>query len=230
MRILLVEDEAKLAHIIRLNLESEGYEVVEVAEGEIALQTSQEQYFDLILLDVMIPGINGFEVCKQIRLRNTSTPIIFLSARNTTDDRIQGLRLGADDYIVKPFNLEELLLRISIVLKRSQDASDTPDRFTWSSFWVDFSNYKAETLQGVVDLSAKETLLLRLLLENEGKAVSRAEILKAVWGYDVYPTTRTIDNFILQFRRYFEADHKNPKFFHSVRGVGYRFESSETNQ
>lgn len=224
MRILLVEDEPSLAKIIKLNLEHEGFEVVHTASGLSALDLSTNQHFDCILLDVMIPELTGFEVCQQIRLQDSSTPIIFLSARNTAEDRIKGLKLGADDYMVKPFNLEELLLRINGSIKRAQAVDKSGnDRFAWDQFWIDFTNYRALTLNGEVDLSAKETKLLHLLTEQEGRAVSRTEILKVVWGYDVYPTTRTIDNFILQFRRYFEKNPRQPQFFKSVRGVGYKF-------
>lgn len=225
MRILLVEDERSLAKVIKLNLENEGYEVVWEDHGTSALQTVFAQHFDLVLLDVMLPGLNGYQVCEQIRLRDTRLPILFISARNTAIDRINGLKLGADDYIVKPFNLEELLLRVQIAIKRSPSGTKLSDQdlFSWDNFWINFDQLRANTLVGEVDLSAKENLLLKLFIEREGDVISREEILKTVWGYDVFPSTRTIDNFVLQFRKYFEENPRQPKYFKSIRGVGYKF-------
>ncbi len=224
MRILLVEDEKSLREAIQLNLELEGYEVVAVADGRNALVTSQNQHFDLIVLDVMIPIIDGFAVCEQIRLSDLKTPIIFLTAKDSPQDRVQGLRIGADDYLNKPFHLEELLLRIRNVLKRSNPRVEAGlTVFKFGDNTVDFSNFRAENKDGEISLSKRESELLKLLIDKRNKAVSRQEILQAVWGYDVYPSTRTIDNFILAFRKYFESDPKKPVFFKSVRGIGYRF-------
>lgn len=225
MRILLVEDEKSLRETIQLNLEIEGYEVVTAADGRAALDTYAGQHFDLILLDVMLPGIDGFKVCEQIRLTDSKTPIIFLTAKDTTQDRLQGLRLGADDYLQKPFHLEELLLRIKNVFKRTiPQLEESLQSFRFGNYIIDFRNYTAMTNQGEINLTKKEAMLLKLLIDRKNDVVSRQEILQTVWGYDVYPSTRTIDNFILSFRKYFEKNPKEPEYFISIRGVGYRFE------
>ena len=225
MRILLVEDEKSLREAIQLNLSLEGYEVVPVADGHAALSTYRQQHFDLLILDVMLPGIDGFKVCQQIRLTDQDTPIIFLTAKDTTQDRVNGLKIGADDYLNKPFHLEELLLRIKNVLKRSRPEIKTDlNHFAFGKNTIDFGNYQANTESGRIDLTKRETMLLKLLVDKKNQVVSRQEILQTVWGYDVYPSTRTIDNFILAFRKYFEEDPKNPQHFISVRAVGYRFD------
>lgn len=224
MRILLVEDEENIRAVVKLNLELDNFEVVEADTGRKALRYAQEQHFDLIILDVMLPEVDGFQVCEQIRLTNTEVPIIFLTAKDTAMDRIQGLRRGADDYLTKPFNLEELQLRVQSLLRRSMRSSDNPvDVYQFNGFWINFQTYTAKGLHGEFNLTKKEAMLLRLLTERRHEVVSRNQILQSVWGYDVYPSTRTIDNFILSFRKYFETNPKEPRYFHSVRGVGYKF-------
>lgn len=224
MRILLAEDEENIRDIVKLNLELENFEVVETDNGKEAVQLFHEQHFDLIILDVMMPEMNGFEVCEQIRLTNTSVPVIFLTAKDTSQDRITGLKKGADDYLTKPFTLEELLLRIQNLLKRSnRQAHDESEVFTFGSNKVNFATFEAVGNQGAFNLTKKEAMLLKLLVERKNEVVSRNQILQFVWGYDVFPTTRTIDNFILSFRKYFEEDPANPRYFLSIRGVGYKF-------
>ncbi|MBL4736123.1 MAG: response regulator transcription factor [Flavobacteriales bacterium] len=225
-RILLVEDEDHLREVIRLNLDLEGYDVTDVGNGRIALEEIDRKRFDLVLLDVMLPEINGFQVCESIRLRNMKVPILILSAKGGSQDRIQGLKLGADDYLAKPFNLEELLLRVKILLKRTDrdGINISSDRFEFGGNMVDFSSFEIVTSRGVRKLlSKKEIMLLRLLIDRQNTVVSREQILESVWGYDVYPSTRTIDNYILAFRKYFEKDPKSPKYFISIRGIGYKF-------
>lgn len=223
-RILVVEDEKDLADTIKLNLELEDYHPIVVNDGLDAISAFKEQSFDLVILDIMIPSINGIEVCENIRLQDSSVPIMFLSAKSRSEDRILGLKKGGDDYLTKPFNLEELILRISNLIARNQtNTSNTITTYSFGENSVDFDSYEAIGKQGKFTLTNKESLLLKLLIENEGEVVSRERILQAVWGYSVYPSTRTIDNFVLAFRRYFEDDQKNPKFFISLRGVGYKF-------
>ncbi|MFN4123688.1 MAG: response regulator transcription factor [Flavobacteriales bacterium] len=228
-RILLVEDEESLIDVIRLNLDLEGYHVVVAKDGKTALKVALEERFDLIILDVMLPEINGFDVCESIRLENQSVPIIFLTAKNTSQDRVAGLKLGADDYLAKPFNLEELLLRVNILIKRGQErqAAQSPtDVFDFSGNTINFSDYSIKTHKGEeMRLSKKEIQLLRLLIDRKNEVVSRKQILEKVWGYDIYPSTRTIDNFILNFRKYFEVDSREPRHFESIRGVGYMFKA-----
>ena len=224
MRILLVEDEENIRDVVKLNLEIEGYEVVETDNGKEAVRLSQEQHFDLLVLDVMLPEMNGFEVCEQVRLSNHETPIIFLTAKDSAQDRIAGLKKGADDYLTKPFTLEELLLRVQKLLKRSnKQAAEEAEMYRFGKYEVNFSNFEAIGNQGLFTMTKKESMLFKLLVERKNEVVSRNQILQFVWGYDVFPSTRTIDNFILSFRKYFEEDPHNPKHFLSIRGVGYKF-------
>jgi two-component system, OmpR family, alkaline phosphatase synthesis response regulator PhoP len=224
-RILLVEDEENIRTAVKINLELEGYEVVGTDNGKMAIKFVNEQHFDLIILDVMLPEVDGFQICEQIRLTNNEVPIIFVTAKDSSADRIAGLKRGGDDYLTKPFNLEELLLRISNLIKRSQRAGETAamDTYHFGEQWINFQTYTAKGQHGEFNLTKKEAMLLKLLIERKNEVVSRNQILQAVWGYDVYPSTRTIDNFILSFRKYFEPDPKEPRYFHSVRGVGYKF-------
>lgn len=225
--ILLVEDEESLHETLKLNLELEGYEVTSAFDGAAALQAVQNEYFDLIILDVMLPQIDGFGVTQNIRLTHNEVPILILSAKNTSADRVLGLKRGADDYLIKPFNLEELLLRVQKLIeknKKLQDRSTVGDTYSFGGHVVNFKAQEAVTIKGArIELSKKEAMLLKLLIENKNEVVPREKILQAVWGYNVYPTTRTIDNFILNFRKYFEEDSRAPKYFHSVRGVGYKY-------
>jgi two-component system alkaline phosphatase synthesis response regulator PhoP len=224
IRILLVEDEENIRETLKLNLELEGYEVIAVANGKDVMRVYGDQHFDLILLDIMLPEVDGLQLCEQIRLLNTEIPIIFLTAKDAGTDKIQGLKKGADDYITKPFHLEELLLRVQNLLKRSQkNSSASLEEFSFGNNYVNFKNLDARGLQGDIKLTKKEAMLLKLLIERRGEVVSRQQILQSVWGYDVYPSTRTIDNFILSFRKYFEEDPRNPVYIHSVRSVGYQF-------
>jgi two-component system alkaline phosphatase synthesis response regulator PhoP len=225
--ILLVEDEENLHEALKLNLELEGYEITSAYDGSAALKSVADEYFDLIILDVMLPEIDGINVTESVRLQNNDVPILILSAKNTSADRVLGLKKGADDYLTKPFNLEELLLRVQKLInknKKMQDKETVGDTYSFGNNIIDFKAQEAKIKKGeTVQLSKKETMLLKLLIENKNEVVPREKILQAVWGYNVYPTTRTIDNFILSFRKYFEEDSRNPRYFHSVRGVGYKY-------
>ena len=225
--ILLVEDEENLHETLKLNLEMEGYSVTSAYDGSEAMKMVEEEYFDLIIMDVMLPEMDGLSVTENIRLNNNDVPVLILSAKNTGQDRVLGLRKGADDYLTKPFNLEELLLRIDKLIVKNKKIVDKDfafDTYTFDENTIDFKAQELTLKDGnKVELSKKETMLLRLLIENKNQVVTREKILQSVWGYKVYPNTRTIDNFILTFRKYFETDSRNPKHFHSVRGVGYKF-------
>jgi two-component system alkaline phosphatase synthesis response regulator PhoP len=227
LSILLVEDEENLHEALKLNLQMEGYEVSSAYEGVKALHMIRQEYFDLIILDVMLPGADGISIAETIRIQNIDTPVLMLSAKNTSADRVMGLKKGADDYLTKPFNLEELLLRVHKLIeknKKLQRKNSLGETYLFGKNKIDFKAQEAINKKGqTIQLSKKETMLLKLLIENKNEVVPREKILQAVWGYNVYPTTRTIDNFILNFRKYFENDSKNPKFFHSVRGVGYKY-------
>ena len=226
-RILLVEDEKTLYESLKLNLELEGYKVILATDGQQALDKFRNGHFDLIILDVMLPEIDGFDVCETIRLENAKVPILFLSAKNTSMDKVEGLKRGGDDYLGKPFDLQEFLMRVKVLNKRgkalSADSDDSPDVVTFGDNRVDFSSYEITTWKGEhKQLSAKEIKLLKLLVEKQGEVVSREEILRKVWGYNTYPFTRTIDNYILAFRKYFEKNPRQPEFIFSIRGVGYK--------
>jgi two-component system, OmpR family, alkaline phosphatase synthesis response regulator PhoP len=225
--ILLVEDEENLHEALKLNLELEGYSVTSAYDGAAALKSLQAEYFDLLILDVMLPEMDGINVTETVRLNNNEVPILILSAKNSSADRVLGLKKGADDYLAKPFNLEELLLRVKKLIeknKKLQDKESIGNTYTFGNNTIDFKAQEAIKKTGEkIQLSKKETMLLKLLIENKNEVVPREKILQAVWGYNVYPTTRTIDNFILSFRKYFEEDSRNPKYFHSVRGVGYKY-------
>jgi two-component system alkaline phosphatase synthesis response regulator PhoP len=225
--LLVVEDEESLREAIKLNLELEGYEVTTVDNGAAVLKAVKHEYFDLIILDIMLPEMDGITVCENIRMQNNEVPILFLSARNSGADRIEGLKKGGDDYITKPFNLEELLLRVEKLVvknKKLKERNAAPDVYTFGRCKIDFTAQSGKDKDGkTLELSKKEVALLKLLVEHKNEVVSREHILQVVWGYNVYPTTRTIDNFILNFRKYFEKDTRSPRHFHSVRGVGYKF-------
>lgn len=225
--ILLVEDEENLHEALKLNLEMDGYSVSSAFNGTEALKAVQAEYFDLVVLDIMLPELDGIGVTEGIRIQHIDVPILILSARNSSSDRVLGLKKGADDYLTKPFNLEELMLRVEKLIqknKKMQDKESIGNEYEFGGNKIDFRAQEATTWNGqLVQLSKKEAMLLKLLVENKNEVVTREKILQVVWGYNVYPTTRTIDNFILNFRKYFEADSRNPRHFHSVRGVGYKY-------
>jgi two-component system alkaline phosphatase synthesis response regulator PhoP len=225
--ILLVEDEENLHEALKMNLEMEGYSVTSAYTGNEALKHIANEYFDLIILDVMLPDVDGIGVAESVRINNNDVPILMLSAKNSTADKILGLKKGADDYLAKPFDLEELLLRVAKLIqknKKIQDRETVGDTYSFANNNIDFKAQEATTHDGKsIQLSKKEAMLLKMLIENRNEVVTREKILQVVWGYNVYPTTRTIDNFILSFRKYFETDSRSPQHFHSVRGVGYKY-------
>ena len=224
-RILLVEDEENLHEAIKINLELEGYLVNSVYNGKEAMKKFNQGRYDLVILDVMLPGVNGFDICQSIRLENNQIPILFLTAKNTSQDRVNGLKVGGDDYLAKPFNLEELILRSANLIKRSSVSSDQLiDQFKIGEYLIDFNSFEVISNNGEKNsLTNRQIKLLRLLIEKSNQVVSRQEILEKIWGYDVYPSTRTIDNVILVFRKIFEKDVEPFTYFKSVRGVGYKF-------
>ncbi len=225
--ILLVEDEENLHEALKLNLELEGYGITSAYTGSQALKAIQNEYFDLVIMDIMLPEVDGISVTENIRVQHLDVPVLILSAKNTGADRVLGLKKGADDYMTKPFNLEELILRVNKLIqknKKLQTKELIGDTYEFANNKIDFKAQEAITWNGQkTELSKKEAMLLKLLIENKGEVVTREKILQVVWGYNVYPTTRTIDNFILSFRKYFEPDSRNPVHFHSVRGMGYKF-------
>ena len=223
-KILIVEDEELLRNTLILNLELEGYSIDNCSDGALVIEKVLTFKPDLILLDMMLPSINGADILKLLRQKNNTVPIIFLTAKNNTQDKIQGLKLGAEDYITKPFELEELLLRIKNVLKRIP-AKNEHELYEFNHHCsINFLTYEVTNLTGNTEtLSKREIAFLRLLTTNAQKVISRDEILNALWADDENPSARTIDNYILIFRKLFERNPKEPIHFLSIRGIGYKF-------
>lgn len=223
--ILLVEDEMHLARGICFNLEEEGFRVSHCGSGEDALASLRIDHYDLVILDVMLPGIDGFQVCRNIRGIDSRVPILMLTARNEERDRIEGLENGADDYITKPFSLTEFLLRVKGMLKRSSWYRPEPveEGYRFGNNEVFLLSYRAKTAQGEIDLTEMEVRILSVFFHKNGRPIPRRELLESVWGYASDTETRTLDNFIVRLRKYFEADPSRPLYFQTVRGVGYRF-------
>ena len=226
-RILVVEDDPYLAAGLVENLRAEGYTVDQAGDGRAALEQLGAQAYGLILLDVMLPHIDGFTVCRTLRERGDNTPVLFLTARGDPADRVRGLEAGGDDYLPKPFHLKELLLRVRAILRRwdwYQSAAAESAVLRFGENEVDFRAFRARAWNGLTqELTEKEAMILKVLAERPGEIVSREDLLERVWGYDVFPSTRTVDNFILRLRRRFERDPANPRHFLTVWGVGYRF-------
>jgi DNA-binding response OmpR family regulator len=232
-RILLVEDEEAIAQGLLVNFRRKGWRPTLAGDGERALSLAGEERFDLMVLDVMLPTISGFDVCQRLRAANDLTPILMLTAKNQPDDIVYGLKLGADDYVTKPFDLAELLARVEGLLRRSgwskgTAGDDRPspagERFVFGDFWVDFASWRALTLNGETELSRKEIAVMRVFANRPGQVVSRRELLAEVWGLPDHPNTRVVDNVILSLRKGFEESSLRPRHIHNVRGVGYRFE------
>jgi two-component system, OmpR family, alkaline phosphatase synthesis response regulator PhoP len=228
-RILIVEDEPTLAELLEFNLSAEGYSVSVATDGELALEKWRLEKPDLVLLDVMLPRRSGYDVCRQARLEGLRTGVLFLSAKGEANDRITGLEVGGDDYLAKPFHLRELLLRIATILRRQSwfTATLEPDRtsmFEFAGHHIDFAAWTVQLANGTLEnLGEREAMMLKLFVENPNCVVSRNEILDRIWGEDNYPSSRTIDNFIVRLRRILEPDPSRPKYLHTVWGVGYRF-------
>lgn len=230
INICVVEDESSIAEMVRLNLELEGYHVTHFDHGLVAKNAFQNSIeFDLIILDVMLPGVNGVDLCIEIR-KTSKTPILFLSAKGTTTDRIEGLKAGGNDYLPKPFDLEELLLRVAVLTSNLKGESQEEIRI--GDFYVNCKTYEVKNIVSneIFDISKREIALIQLFHEKDNEVIPRSEILDRVWGKDQFPTSRTIDNYILNFRKIFEKDPKDPQFFHSIRGVGYKFTGDLKNQ
>ena len=224
--LLLVEDDLNLADGLIMNLEAEGLQVVHVAGGNQVMEEFEKGMFDLVLMDIMLPGVDGLTLCRRIRDEGHTLPILFLTARDQTDQKVEGLLAGGDDYITKPFDMAELLARIQGIFRRQAwlaAEGSTSDVYEWDGRRVNFRTYEAEGPGGKFKLTRKEVMVVKYLVEREGEVVSRDQLLDAVWGYHIYPTNRTIDNFILKIRKIFEVDQKSPQFFETIRGVGYRF-------
>jgi two-component system, OmpR family, alkaline phosphatase synthesis response regulator PhoP len=236
-RILIVEDEEAIAHGLVFNLKRKGYQVEHESHGSRAFERAMRGDLDLILLDVQLPGMDGFQICQQLRQRGVFTAILVLTARDQPDDIVFGLKTGADDYLIKPFDLGELLARVEGLLRRavwakSQDGGTEEttaplvvaiESFRFGEHWVDFKTWQAKTRQGIVELSRKEINVLQIFAERPNQVITRRELLDQVWELPNHPNTRVVDNVIVALRRAFEEDAWRPRHIHSVRGVGYRF-------
>jgi two-component system alkaline phosphatase synthesis response regulator PhoP len=223
-RILVVDDEAHLADGIRENLAAEGYATEVAYDGAQGLRVAESTPFDLAVVDVMLPELDGLEFCSRLRQAGIQTPVLFLTVKGAPEDRIRGFEAGGDDYLTKPFHLQELLLRVAAILRRSRWYEESPATLEFGGNRIDFRTYQAESWDGATHtLTHKEAMIVQVLAERAGEIVTREEILDRVWGYEVFPSTRTIDNFIVRVRKRFERNPEAPLHFHTVRGVGYRF-------
>lgn len=230
-RILLVEDDLHLAEGMAENMRAEGYEADTAHDGKLGLEKALTGDYDLLVLDVMLPQMDGFAVCRALREHGKNTPVLFLTARGDPQDRVRGLEAGGDDYLTKPFHLDEFLLRIRAILKRWQWFKDSVAKpatgasaLAFAGNEANFRTFQALAWDGTThDLTEKEAMILKVLAEQPGEVVTRDDLLEKVWGYEVFPSTRTVDNFILRLRKIFEREPHNPKHFLTVRGVGYRF-------
>jgi DNA-binding response OmpR family regulator len=221
--ILIIEDDVSILRGLKDNLEYEGYFVFTETNGINGLNQALRNNADLILLDIMLPGINGFEICRKVKKEKPELPIIMITARGSEMDKVSGLDIGADDYITKPFSIPELLARVRAVLRRFNQETESLQQYSFGEITLDFIKYQAFRNKQEISLSSKEFDILKYLIEHEGVAIHRHDLLNEVWGYTAMPTTRTVDNFILDLRKKLEEDPANPKHILSVRGVGYKF-------
>jgi two-component system alkaline phosphatase synthesis response regulator PhoP len=224
-RILVIEDEPQMLLGLRDNLELEGYEVQTAADGDEGLQKALAFQPDLVILDVMLPRKNGFDVCRELRARSNATPVVMLTARNQETDKVLGLELGADDYVTKPFSITELLARVRAVLRRagSRPATSEADSCRIGDLDIDFRVHQARRGKQRVEFTAREFELLRYFVTHVGQVVTREQILNEVWGYEEFPTTRTIDNFVAKLRQKIEKAPHAPEHILTIHGSGYKF-------
>jgi DNA-binding response OmpR family regulator len=222
-RILVVEDESAIAFGLQLDLKSEGYDVEMASDGETALQRARKEDFDLILLDVMLPRKDGFEVCRELRLGGTKTPIIMLTAKVQEAEKVMGLELGADDYVTKPFSPRELRARVKAALRRTME--DKSQAYRFGDFEVDFARGELRRSGKPVELTALEFKLLAAFIRNRGRLLSRGQLLDLVWGHDTFVTDRVVDNHVVALRKKIEPQRSQPRYLLSIRGMGYRFDA-----
>ena len=223
--ILIIEDDISILRGLKDNLSFEGYDILTSSDGQEGLQMAIDNQIDMLLLDIMLPGINGYNICQKLKKEKPDLPIIIISARGTEVDKVIGLDFGADDYITKPFSIPELLARIRAVFRRSQNSTKDIDKYSFGNVTLDFKRFQAFFNNEEIKLSSREFAIMKYLIEHEGDVIHRHDLLDKVWGYDVIPSTRTVDNYMLDLRKKFEKDPANPKYIISIRGAGYKFES-----
>jgi len=225
-RVLIIEDEASILRGLKDNLEAEGYSVITSSDGKKGLEKALKENVNLVLLDLMLPGINGLDICKQIKLKKIALPIIMLTAKSTEADKVLGLGLGADDYITKPFGVSELLARVKAVLRRvtvhKKAKEEKITSYKIGNVFIDFVKLEAKNAKKKLKLSKKEFDIIEYLIKRKGEVVTRNDLLDAVWGYESFPTTRTVDNFIARIRKQIEDKPAKPKYLLSMRSAGYK--------
>ena len=223
-RILLIEDDPAISKGLRISLEEEHYQVLIASDGEDGYQLAQEKSFDLIILDLMLPGKNGHEICRELRGEGNKTPIIMLTSKKEESDKVLGLELGADDYVTKPFSIREFQARIKALLRRTSQKNNTDqDSFSFGSVHINFKRQEAAKNNQPIKFSVKEFEILRFFIDHEQEVVRRDTLLNEVWGYDIFPTTRTVDTFILNLRKKIEDDPAHPRHLLTIHGAGYKF-------
>jgi len=223
-KILIIEDEEDLVKGLKLNLADEGYKVDWASNGEEGLRKAMEETPDLIILDIMLPKKNGLDVCRELRQKHVTIPIIMLTAKGEEIDKVVGLEIGADDYMTKPFSIRELLARIKAHLRREKrEAKTIPELYCFGDVEIDFTHFKVKHKDKQLDLTSLEVEILKYFIAHQGEVITREALLDKIWGYDIYPTTRTIDNHILKLRKKIETDPSHPKYILSIYGEGYRF-------
>jgi DNA-binding response OmpR family regulator len=223
-RILLIEDDPAIQKGLKISLEEEHYDVITASNGIDGYQMALKKHFDLIILDLMLPGKNGQEICRELRGSGNKTPIIMLTSRHEESDKVLGLELGADDYVTKPFSVRELLARIKALLRRTvPEEKNDQDGFSFGSIEIHFKKQEATKNGQPIKLSVKELKILRFFIDHEQEVISRDQLLDQVWGYDIFPTTRTVDTFVLNLRKKIEDDPAHPRHLITIHGAGYKF-------
>jgi len=221
--ILVIEDDVSILRGLIDNIKFEGYKVLSASDGHAGLKLALEDSPDLVLLDIMLPGLSGYDICRKVKEQKPDLPIIMVTARGKEVDKIAGLDYGADDYVTKPFSIPELMARIRAVLRRYQDDKPVLERYTFGKVTLDFKKYQTLVNGKEIHLSAREYAILRFLIARAEEVIHRHVLLDEVWGYESFPTTRTVDNYILDLRKKLEEDPSHPKHILSIRGVGYKF-------
>ena len=222
-KILIVEDEPDMVLGLKDNFEFEGYEVVTASDGAAGLERARSEHPDLLVLDIMLPKLSGLEVCKTLRAEGFQAPIVMLTARGQEIDKVVGLELGADDYVTKPFSIRELLARVRAILRRTEGGKKRLARYRFADLELDFETYRATRGSERLEMSPREFELLRYLIERKGDTVTRDQLLEDVWGYDSYPSTRTVDTHIAKLRAKIGDSGSEPRFIMTIHGVGYKF-------
>ena len=221
--ILIIEDDISILKVLKDNLKFEGYQVIAETNGIKGLNLALEKQPDMLLLDIMLPGLNGYEICRKLKTEVPELPIIMITARGSEMDKVSGLDIGADDYLTKPFSIPELMARIRAVIRRSSREVDISPEYSFGKIRINFKNYQTFVGNQEIKLSGKEYAIMEYFIKHEGEVVHRHDLLESVWGYHAMPTTRTVDNFMLDLRKKIEVNPSKPRHIISIRGVGYRF-------